>query len=145
MKFNIGDKVIKEDDLDFLFNPYWKDKYRKSLIQTVTEANDKVFAIYNEKGRYNSTIENGYSCGMNNYLIYFQLSGYQDSWPHPTKLLHLEKDKEYIINKVENIGKETYEKDNQNVERQIAYYKAEKKRINEIYLKDLEDNLNLIQ
>ena len=39
MKYNVGDKVVNDGRLCFLFNPYHKETHRKGLIQTVTEAN----------------------------------------------------------------------------------------------------------
>lgn len=145
MKYNIGDKVIKEKDLDFLFNPYWKDNYRKGLIRVVTEANEKEFTIYNNKGYYESILKNGHSCGMNNYLIFFQSSGRQYSYPSPDVLLHLEKDKEYIKNKIKEIGEKTFKEDDERYKNNIAMYEKYRTKNKETYIKDLEYNLNLVE
>jgi hypothetical protein len=145
MKYNTGDKVISEEDLDFLFNPFWKEKYRKSLIRTVTEANENEFTIYNDKGRYNSTLENGHSCGMNSYLIFFQSSGKQNNYPCPIKLLHLKEDRSYIIEKINEIGEKYFNEENKHIEEQIKYYVNLKEKSREVYEKDLKTNLELIE
>lgn len=145
MKYNVGDKVIEESHIDFLFNPYWKDKYRESLIRIVTEANEKHFTIYNKSsGRYNSTIEEGLSCGMNEYMIFFQSNGKTVNWASKTKYLHLEKDREQIIKTIRELGEKTFKEKDIRFKNQIIYYKNQRELNKKQYQDDLEINLKLI-
>lgn len=145
MKYNVGDKVIEESDIDLLFNPYWKDDYRKSLIKIVTEANEKYFSIYKPSGdRYKTAIEEGLSCGANQYMIFYQESGRTVNWASKTKLLHLEKDKELIVKMIEELGEKTFKENDKRLKDKIIYYKTERERLNKQYQEDLEINLKLI-
>jgi len=145
MKYNIGDKVVKEDQLEYLYNPYWKKDKRASLIKTVTEATENLFTIYNDKGYCNSTIENGMSCGANNYLIYHQESGKCYNWCSSDRLLHLDKDKDYIRHIIETIGVNQLNKDVSRMEAEIKSKKYWIAKYKEEYDKDLRINRELLE
>lgn len=143
MKYKAGDKVLSERDLDLLFNPYWKDKYRKSLLKTVTEANDKYFSIY-KPSRYNSAIEEGLSCGANEYMIFYQESGNTRNWASKERLLHLVNDHDEIVNKIKSIGNKAFEEKDIRIKNEIKQLQESLQRNIETYQNDMEVNLALI-
>src|SRR5690606_32307498 len=88
MKYNIGDKVIEKGNISFLFNPFWKDDYRKGFVRTVADASDEYFTV-------SETIKYGFKCGANNYVLHFQSNGKQ--YYGNKVYLHLVKDHDEII------------------------------------------------
>lgn len=143
MKYQVGDKVLSERDLELLFNPYWKDKYRESLLKTVTEANDKYFSIY-KPSRYDSAIKEGLSCGANEYMIFYQESGNTKNWASKERLLHLVHDHQEIVNKIANIGNKTFEEKDTRIKNEIKQLQESLQRNIETYKNDIEVNLALI-
>jgi hypothetical protein len=143
LKYQVGDKVLLEKDLDLLFNPYWKDKYRKSLLKTVTEADDKYFSIY-KPNRYNSAIEEGLSCGANEYMIFYQESGNTRNWASRERLLHLVHDHEEIVKRIKSIGNKTFEEKDLGIKNDIKRLQESLQRNLEMYQKDMEINLALV-
>jgi hypothetical protein len=144
MKYNVGDKVLDKSDLEFLFNPFWKEKYRKNLLKTVTEADDKYFTIYKpNRDRYNSAIEEGLSCGANEYMVFYQSSGRTRNWASNTTLLHAEKDKDFIINFIKELGEKTFIKNDTSLENEIKRRERDRVELKETYGKDLIENLKI--
>ena len=143
MKYQVGDKVLSERDLDLLFNPYWKDKYRKSLLKTVTEANDKYFSIY-KPSRYDSAIEEGLSCGANEYMIFYQESGNTKNWASRERLLHLIHDHDEIVNRITNIGNKAFEEKDISIKNQISLSQNALQRNIDIHQSDMQINLALV-
>jgi len=143
LKYQVGDKVLSERDLDLLFNPYWKDKYRKSLLKTVTEANDKYFSIY-KPSRYDSAIEEGLSCGANEYMIFYQESGNTKNWASRERLLHLIHDHDEIVNRITNIGNKAFEEKDISIKNQISLSQNALQRNIDIHQSDMQINLALV-
>lgn len=144
MKYRVGDKVLFEGDLDFLFNDFHKERYRKGLIRTVTEANDKLFSIYKPEGRYKTAIEQGLAAGINRYMLFRQEDGRTLNWPGRERLLHLEKDHDYIVKKIKDIGFKDFIKSEQMYLSQINTAKNMLRIKKEEYNADLEKNLQII-
>ena len=144
MKYNVGDRVVDKSDLTMLFNPFWKKEKRMRLMQIVTEANEKLFTVYNNKGHYKSTLENALSCGAHEYLAYHQNSGNCYSWSDQTRLLHLEHDKEEIREIMESDGAKHYNEDVDRHERTIALHKTSLEQTHETYAEDLQINRELL-
>lgn len=145
MKYNVGDKVVRDRDLQFLFNPYHKHEYRKHVIHTITEADENWFTFYTDKGRYNSVIEHSGSAACNEYLAYRQDSGKCRDWCDKSRMLHLEKDKEEIRQILEPIGREQYEKKAERCKKQIEYYEYLLIYETETYKADIRANNELLR
>ena len=142
--YKVGDKVVDEGELKFLFNPYWKDSKRKNLIQTVTEANEELFTVYDNKGYYDTTLQNALSCGANEFLAFYQGSGSSRSWCSKKRLLHLEQDKERIREIVSKNGKTQHYKEMDSYSREIDGLIAEKRKKRVEYQNELKINSELL-
>ena len=143
MKYQVGDKVLSERDLELLFNPYWKNDYRRSLLKTVTEANDQYFSIY-KPSRYDSAIKEGLSCGVNEYMIFYQKSGNTKNWASKERLLHLEHDHEEIINRIKQIGDKAFKGKDTRIKNGIKQLQESLQRNIDTYQSDMEINLALV-
>lgn len=144
MKYNVGDKVIKQSDIELFFNSFWKERHRESAIAVVTEANEQEFTIYRDKGQFDSVLENGHCCGAHEYMVFHQGSGRCFSWASNERYFHLEKDKTEIEKIIRTIGEEKHKKDMDSIERQLVSLREEKKRKEQTYKDDLIINLALI-
>lgn len=144
MKFNVGDKVLEKNHLELLFNPYHKKRYRESLIKTVTEANEDYFSIHKPSSGYETAIEQGFSAGMNEHMIYRQSSGNCFSWSSKTRLFHLLEDKEEITSIIKTIGEENFNKDEEFILDQIELLKNDLTNKRKTFEGDLLVNLGII-
>lgn len=151
-KFKVGDKVINKTDLDFLFNPYHKESYRKKLIQTVTEANDKFFSIYKPTGRYTSVIKQALTAGANNFMIFNQSDGTCFCWASRGKMLHVSKDKEYIVSRIQSIGMAKLKEEKANIQSNIVSLQIRLDTLQtslanteKAFINDMSINLNLLE
>lgn len=145
MRYKVGDKVLNEQDLIFLFNPYHKEEYRKYLISTVTEANDEYFTIYKPSRGFTSAIEEGKSAGINEYMVFKQSNGKTICWASQTRILHLVNDKNYIVNKIKRIGRNSFLEDEDFLLKKIESTKLILQNKKEQYESDLIKNLSLIK
>ena len=144
MKYNVGDKVVNTRDLSMLFNPYYKGAARARLIQTVTEADDQLFSVNDNRGNYCSTIAHAKSAGSNQYLARFQSSGMCYSGCSRDKLLHLEKDRDEIKRLVETAGNKQFQEDHKTYFERATYYQAMLKRTEDMYDEDMAVNFELL-
>lgn len=144
MKYNVGDLVVFKGDLELLFNPFYKDETRRHMVKKVTEADEKFFTIYNEKGIEKSVLKNAFSCGMYEYMAFMQSTGMCYSWTDRNKLLHLEKDKDEICSIVMNVGRSQFEKDIYRYENEIESAKSRIERAKEVYALDVDSNCKLL-
>lgn len=115
MKYNVGDKVIERDNLYLLFNPYWDKENRH--FSTVTEANETYFSIY-KPSCYESAIEEGLSCGANEYMVFYQSTGRTKNWASSTTLFHMEKDRDLILEIVNKLQLETMAKELETIKKE---------------------------
>ena len=144
MRYKVGDRVIEGDKINLLFNPYHKKDARERCIHEVLEANDKYFSIYEPSDRYASVIKEGLSCGMNEYMIFHQDTGYSKNWAGRTRYLHLKHDKELIRGMIISVGKTQYDEDFNRITKEIKYRQELLKQIKSRYVEDLDANLSLI-
>jgi hypothetical protein len=135
MKYNIGDKVINKENISYLFNPFWKDNYRKGLIQKVKDASEEYFTV-------SQTVEYGFICGANNYVLHYQSSGKQY---YGNKIyLHLIKDHNEIIELINKIGSEKFKKEDDFITDKINRAIYEKERLRETFDDDLKIATELV-
>ncbi len=144
MKYKIGDRVLNEQHLEFLFNPYHKNRYIKNLISIVTESTNDYFTVYDDSVGYNSTIEKGLSAGINNYLVYRQSDGRVYCWASKSRLLHVDKDKEYIIKKLNKIKTKNWQEEKCRIETKISSLELEMNRKETAFQNDLNAALSLL-
>lgn len=136
MKYNIGDKAIDKENISFLFNPYWKDDYRKGFVKTVVDANEEYFTV-------TESIDYGCKCGANNYVLHFQSSGRQ--YYGNRIYLHLVKDHDEIIGLINQIGNDIYKKDDNFITDKINRATADKKRLHDTFINDLKIAIELVE
>jgi hypothetical protein len=136
MIYNIGDKVIDKENISFLFNPFWKDDYRKTLVETVFDANEEYFTAM-------KSIEYGCRCGANEYVLHYQTNGRQ-RFGNKT-YLHLMKDHEEIVALINQIGSERYKKNDDFITDKINTAIIEKETLLRTYNDDLQIALELVE
>lgn len=135
MKYNIGDKVINKEYIEFLFNPFWKKDYRKMIIRTVKDANESLFTV-------DESIEYGCKCGSNEYVLHNQINGRQH---YGNRIyLHLIEDHDEIVKLISDIGKENYKNNKAFIMDKINRANADKKELKETFEEDMKVAMDLI-
>lgn len=108
MKYNIGDKVIKINEIEYFNNPF---HYKKALncIHTVIKANNRLFSIY-EEAFLSTPI-----AGSNSYLYWRQDKGVSLLWRN-SRMLHLKKDRDEIIEQINNLYSKAKNKEEEEID-----------------------------
>jgi len=133
--------VVDRDNLDFFFNPFWSNE--KRCYSIVTEANEKYFSIY-KPSRYGSAIEEGLSCGANEYMVFYQETGKTKNWASSTILLHVEKDKDKILEIIKNTGNATILKETESIKRERDYLESKLAIIQRRYEENMKLSLEFV-
>lgn len=123
LKYNVGDKVLIVDDIEFLTNPYHYEWYLKHIICTVEYADKKYFSVYKDAVQFMAADKN-YIAGCNECLLNFQATGKQWSWPKPKTLLHLVKDKRQICDLIDAHFQSCFDKKMDETEKEIKKLQA---------------------
>lgn len=144
MKYNVGDKVLYEGDLELLFNPYHKAKYRNGLIHVVTEADEDYFTIFKPSSGYETAIKEGLSCSANAYTLFRQETGETLDSARKERLLHLLHDTEDIMQRIREIGEQGFKEKDDFFTEQINRAKTQKEHAKETYESDMKINLRLV-
>ena len=141
MKYNVGDKVVDQDNLKFFFNPFWSNE--KRYCEVVTEANEKYFSIY-KPSSYNSALEEGLSCGANEYMVFYQETGKTKNWASSKTLLHMVKDKEEILSIIKSCGENYIQTEKESYDRDVQFAKMKLDRANKFYEESNYKNLDFL-
>ncbi|MCP4355128.1 MAG: hypothetical protein GY793_05760 [Proteobacteria bacterium] len=103
MKYNKGDKVFNVSNIHYFDNPYHCKEYLNKSIKTVFDASENAFTPYENT---KLDIEGSY----NQFMICSQDTGESRSYPSPDIWLHVEKDRERILNLINDHFEEVYKK-----------------------------------
>lgn len=114
MKYNIDDKVVDINDLEYIDNPYHYETALKS-IKTVKSVSDNLFSTYKLDDRSFECI-----AGASQYKFFYQENGMcmlYSPEPYRKKLLHIIKDRKEILTILKTIYDKQKE-ENDNMEQQ---------------------------